>query len=595
MPKYEYRDSIYYFKRGEFKNYFQGIYDKSMWVSDALATFRELRYLPNKFKQMMVRQVADDPSLIDEIYEGLKKMKPQSKYKLPYKKEDRQVELIENIAENYNIDKEHTQAKIVTRHHKDEDTGREFNYLLEAVIAPRKDKNFKNAGEVDIIGNINSTPSIDVGEQYFQGGDYRWTDRKENNMYSTSPSGMLGTSLNGFNGYLNISKRKVPSVVYVNIKTPCPDWLCPAGKTHIDLKPYQDELANTVTSLAYKIPTYHGIGHRATIRYDHSVREKRAQNFLNDFLIKRKSQIDRDPSLKTKDRITQRGVWYRIRPIMISERFEPKENWGTTAIYIARIIKERCEKLFGLKREDLGIIASSRATMYYMGSHKPVNIDNFRDLPRQGVAIIIIEKEGIADLLYTFADKYGVALVHTQGRFTEDGKDLIEAAKEYGSFVGILVDYDAVGSEIPKAARTTTPIIGIDKETIIWLQQNGYEITLEEVEEEYTPSIRTEDPYLQRYRIELDSVAQKVGPEGLWKYIMYRIKLLSKPNGLNYSNVIHKPASETLYPVEVTDLLSDLHGYINNTIKSKWREIATGLTNVPELIYSISEIIDKFR
>ena len=119
------------------------------------------------------------------------------------------------------------------------------------------------------------------------------------------------------------------------------------------------------------------------------------------------------------------------------------------------------------------------------------------------------------DLLYTFADKYGVALVHTQGRFTEDGKDLIEAAKKYGSFVGILVDYDAVGSEIPKAARTTTPIIGIDKETIRWLQQNRYEITLAEVEEEYTPSIRTKDPYLQHYRIELDSVAQKVGPEGL--------------------------------------------------------------------------------
>jgi hypothetical protein len=181
------------------------------------------------------------------------------------------------------------------------------------------------------------------------------------------------------------------------------------------------------------------------------VREKSAQDFLDDFLIKRKSEIYRNPALKTKDRITQRGVWYRIRPIMISEGFEPKENWGTTAKYISSKIKERCEKLFRLKREDLGIIASSRATMYYNGSHNPVNIDNFRDLARQGVAIIIIEKEGIADLLYTFADKYGVALVHTQGRFTEDGKDLIEAAKEYGSFVGILVDYDAVGREIPKA------------------------------------------------------------------------------------------------------------------------------------------------
>jgi hypothetical protein len=580
MPNFEYRDSIYYFKRGEFKNYFQGIDDKSMLVPDALTTFRELKYLPNKFKQMTVQQVADDPSF-DEIYEGLRKMKPQSKYILPYKKEDRQVELIENIAKNYDIDKGHTQAKIVTRHHEDEDTGREFNYLLEVVVAPKKGKNFQNAGEVDIIGNINSTPSIDGGEQYFQGGGYRWTDRKGNNMYSTSLRGMLGEC--GFNGHLNISKRKVPSVVYVNIKTPCPDWLGSA-ETHINMKPYQDEVANTVTSLAYKIPTYHGMGHRATTEYDHPIREKSAQDFLDDFLIKRRNQIDRDPSLKTKDRITQRGVWYRIRPIMISEGFEPKENWGTTAVYIARIIKERCEKLFGLKREELGIIASSRATMYYNGSHKPVNIDNFRDLARQGVAIIIIEKEGIADLLYTFADKYGVALVHTQGRFTEDGKDLIEAAKEYGSFVGILVDYDVVGSEIPKAARTTTPIIGIDKETIIWLQQNGYEITLEEVQEEYTPSIRTEDPYLQRYRVELDSVAQKVGPEGLWKYIMYRVKLLAKAYGLDYTNVIHKPTSETLYPVEVVDFLSDLQGYTNNITKTKWKEIATELANLPELI-----------
>jgi hypothetical protein len=312
MPKFEYHDSIYYFKRGEFKNYFQGIYDKSMLISDALATFREVRYLPNKFKQMTVQQVADDPSLIGEIYEGLKKMKPQSKYKLPYEKEDRQLELIENVAENYNIDKEHTEAKIVTTHHKDEDTGREFNYSIEVVMAPRKDKDFQNAGQVEIIGNINSTPSIDGGEQYFQGGNYRWIDKKGNNMYSTSLGGMLSEC--GFNRSLTPSKRRVPSVVYVNIKTPCPDWLGSAGKTHINLKPYQDELANTVTSLAYKIPTYHGIGHRATIQYDRPVREKSAQDFLDDFLIKRKSQIDRNPSLKTKDRITQRGVWYRIRP-----------------------------------------------------------------------------------------------------------------------------------------------------------------------------------------------------------------------------------------------------------------------------------------
>ena len=61
--------------------------------------------------------------------------------------------------------------------------------------------------QVDIIGNINSTPSIDGGEQYFQGGDYRWTDKKGNYMSSTSLRDMLGGC--GFNSYLNTSKKKV--------------------------------------------------------------------------------------------------------------------------------------------------------------------------------------------------------------------------------------------------------------------------------------------------------------------------------------------------------------------------------------------------
>jgi uncharacterized protein involved in type VI secretion and phage assembly len=73
---------------------------------------------------------------------------------------------------------------------------------------------------------------------------------------------------------------------------------------------------------------------------------------------------------------------------------------------------------------------------------------------------------------------------------------------------------------------------------------------------------------LQRYRVELDSVAQKVGPEGLWKYFVYRIKLLAKADGLDYTKVIHKPASETLYPVEVIDFLSDLQGYTKSSVIS---------------------------
>ena len=50
--------------------------------------------------------------------------------------------------------------------------------------------------------------------------------------------------------------------------------------------------------------------------------------------------------------------------------------------------------------------------MYYRGISYPVNIDNVKSLTEKGVLVIVIEKEGILDLLTSFADKYGFSLVH---------------------------------------------------------------------------------------------------------------------------------------------------------------------------------------
>jgi hypothetical protein len=588
MPEFEeqHQDSIYYFTPGEFKNYFQSIEPKSIPVSDALVTFRELKCLPNKFKKMTVQQVADDVKLIQELFDGLKKMLPQSKYKLPYKKEEREKELVESLAENYSIDKEHTQAKVVTGHHKDEETGKEFNYAIEVVVAPRKDIGVDHAGEVEFIGNVNSTPSIDdSGESYFQGGKYRWTDKKGREISNTSPIGILQECGFTTSDYVNASKKKVPSVVYLNVKTSCPDWMGSAGKTQINSKPYQDAIAKTISSLACKIPSYHGKGYGSQIYYHDSDSSKQQQDYVDDFLRERCDAIRADPSLKTEDRITQRGACYRIRPTMIEDGFKPRKDWGTTMESIAGSIQERSQVLFTLDREDLGIVAGERAVMYYDSRSYPVNVDSFKELAQNGVAIIIIEKEGIADLFHKFADKYGVALVHTKGRFTRDGKKLIEAVKEYGSFVGILVDYDAYGDDMAKATSTRTPRIGVNKEAVTWLQQNGYSnLTVQDVEEEYSPAIGTNDPYLQHHRIELDSIAAKVGAEGLWKYIMHRVKMLAAPGGLDYNNVISIPANEVLYPKPVNDFLSYINAYTNGITEDDRKEIQKNLTNVQELI-----------
>jgi hypothetical protein len=236
-------------------------------------------------------------------------------------------------------------------------------------------------------------------------------------------------------------------------------------------------------------------------------------------------------------------------------------------------------------REDLGIIASARAEMIYNGQHYPVTADNFTALANQGIAIIVIEKEGIADSLAPHAQDYGVALVHTQGRFTEYAKGLIEDAKKVGAIVAVLVDFDAVGVDIARKTITTTLKIGIDKSTVEWFQQNGFpDLTIEKLEEEYTPKIGTSDPYLQTHRIELDSIMQAVGSEAFWKYIMYRLQLKEfSPNGFNLNKVVKMPENKDIYPKAVQDLLSYLDIYQDTLLEDNRAEIEGQLEQYREL------------
>ena len=49
---------------------------------------------------MTIQELADNPKLIQELYKVLREgMQPESKSRLPYNKEEREQELIKNIAE----------------------------------------------------------------------------------------------------------------------------------------------------------------------------------------------------------------------------------------------------------------------------------------------------------------------------------------------------------------------------------------------------------------------------------------------------------------------------------------------------------------
>jgi hypothetical protein len=81
-----------------------------------------------------------------------------------------------------------------------------------------------------------------------------------------------------------------------------------------------------------------------------------------------------------------------------------------------------------------------------------------------------------------------------------------------------------MSSVCPYMAESTSAIkIGVSKETVFWLQQNGYpDLRLEDVQEEYSP----DGGYSREYRIEIDAILAKVKAKGLWKYIMHKLEEL---------------------------------------------------------------------
>ena len=96
--------------------------------------------------------------------------------------------------------------------------------------------------------------------------------------------------------------------------------------------------------MSHNIPSYHGQGY-AMVYESSCSSQKSAEEYLDDFVIERRKEIEVDPSLRIIDRLTQRGARYRVRPIMVTDGFEPRKNWGITESFAANI-REHCKQLW---------------------------------------------------------------------------------------------------------------------------------------------------------------------------------------------------------------------------------------------------------
>ena len=86
-------------------------------------------------------------------------------------------------------------------------------------------------------------------------------------------------------------------------------------------------------------------------------------------------------------------------------------------------------------------------------------------MAKKGTDLLIIEKEGVADVLAPFADEKGIAILNTRGFLTEYAEELSELAEEKECNIAILTDFDSSGllisTVLPNAHR-----IGIDFKTL---------------------------------------------------------------------------------------------------------------------------------
>src|SRR5262249_25648798 len=153
----------------------------------------------------------------------------------------------------------------------------------------------------------------------------------------------------------------------------------------------------------------------------------------------------------------------------------------------------------GITREYLGISAKARAVVYFGGEIYPVTSDSVSELSRlRATHLIIFEKEGVADLFVELAKPFSIALAATAGQPVVYVQDLAEAAHRKGMRVCTVYDDDLTGRESSDVFRELlkqlgfdAPRLGVDKETVEWLQQNGYpNLKMEKVMSRYVPQSR---------------------------------------------------------------------------------------------------------
>ena len=340
------------------------------------------------------------------------------------------------------------------------DDGRiRFPFIFEVLAIPI----IEGSEEWKIIGGVNYSTSVN-NNRYFQGqytNTYEWTHKKTEQVLQASDIMQIirkseaGENI-GDEANIPLGKQKQQCVIIVHLVAPRIEYQS-YGKSTLTLEPFQSVIAKTIEEVVNRIPL--------KSRYKpSSIRPPSVTECLRKLLKKRWEDVRQnprifDPNSGDYDAMSQSTVWYNLRKqylLPIEERYGVTIIKENTREDVTAKISEICENdLEGHpKREQLGIFASPRATMYVDGEWHNVDIDEIPSLAKKGTDVVFIEKRGVVEIVKYIGDIYGIAFVNTQGHFAEYPKDLIREINQNGGNVAILTDFDCAGIHIAEKVIT---------------------------------------------------------------------------------------------------------------------------------------------
>jgi 5S rRNA maturation endonuclease (ribonuclease M5) len=270
-----------------------------------------------------------------------------------------------------------------------------------------------------------------------------------------------------------------------------------------------------------------------------SITRKRASViFLQEELERRKKLLEYKGAIPEPQWTTQQAIYYLIRKRMGGDIGMKRKSF-------IQAINRECRSLGGsLYREKLGIKAADRAQFFHRGTESPVSFESIEALSKKGSDILLIEKEGVADVLESFARKRGVAIINSRGFAVDYAKEIMRIAAQRNANIFLLTDLDAPGLVMARGLPSF-PRIGVD-ERMIREAGEFAKIKLErqDVQEKYSPQRKhyhskllsdMDREQVANTRVEIDALLGAVGREALWKAIEVRMLEEAKTRDLRRS------------------------------------------------------------